>query len=62
MTQGKQTPRVWSDAIRDSEILSNGVKLDTSAVLLWLSISIAVGAGAGGLWFLEGTTSLDRKL
>jgi hypothetical protein len=62
MAQSRQTPRVWSDAIRGSEILSNWVKLGTSAVLLWLSIGIALGAFVGGLWFLEGTTSLDRKL
>ena len=62
MTQSRQTPRVWSDAIRGSEILSNWVKLGTSAVLLWLSIGIALGAGVGGWWFLEGTTSLDRRL
>ena len=43
MTQSRQTPRVWSDAIRGSEILSNWVKLGTSAVLLWLSIGITVG-------------------
>ena len=62
MTRSSQTPRVWSDAIRGSEILSNWVKLGNSAVLLWLSIGIAVGSGVGGWWFLEGTTSLDRRL
>jgi len=62
MAQSKQTPRVWSDAIRGFEILSNWVKLGTSAVLLWHSIGIALGASAGALWLLKDTTSLDRKL
>jgi hypothetical protein len=62
MTQSRQTPRVWSDAIRGSEILSNWVKLGTNAVLLWLSVGIGLGAVVGGFWFFEGTTSLDRRL
>jgi hypothetical protein len=52
MPQSRQTPGVWSDAIRGSEILSNWVKLGASAVLLWFSIGIALGALVGGLWFL----------
>jgi hypothetical protein len=48
MPQSRQTPRVWSDAIRGSEILANWVKLGTSAVLLWLSLGIALGAGVAG--------------
>jgi len=62
MTQSKQTTRVWSDAIRGSEILSNWVKLGTSAVFLWLTIGIGLGGFAAGLWFFESTTSLDRRL
>ena len=62
MAQSRQTPRVWSDAIRGSEILANWVKLGSSAVVLWLSIGIALGGSVGTLWFVEGTTSLDRKL
>ena len=34
MGQSRQTPRVWSDAIRGSEILANWVKLGSSAVTL----------------------------
>jgi hypothetical protein len=37
MAHGKQTPRVWSDAIRGSEILANWTKLGISPVFLWLS-------------------------
>jgi hypothetical protein len=62
MAQSRQTPRVWSDAIRGFEILANWVKLGSSTVVLWLSIGIALGALVGGFWFVEGTTSLDRKL
>jgi hypothetical protein len=62
MAQSRQTPRVWSDAIRGSEILANWVKTGASAVLLWFSIGIALGAAVGGFWFFEGTTSLDRRL
>ena len=62
MGQSRQTPRVWSDAIRGSETLANWVKLGSSAVVLWLSIGIALGGSVGTLWFAEGTTSLDRKL
>jgi hypothetical protein len=32
------------------------------ALLLWIWIGIALGAVMGGFWFLEGTTSLDRRL
>ena len=62
MAQSRQTPRVWSDAIRGSEILANWVKLGSSAVTLWLSIGIALSAAVGTLWSVENTTSLDRKL
>src|SRR5262247_24441 len=62
MAQSRQTPRVWSDAIRGSEILANWLKLGTSAVFFWLSIGVALGAAVGGFWFLECTTSLDRRL
>ena len=62
MPQSKQTPRVWSDAIRGSEILSNWLKLGTSAMLFWLSLGIALGLAVGGFWFVESTTSLDRRL
>ena len=54
MTQSKQTPRVWSDAIRGSEILSNWVKRGTSAVFLWLTIGIGLGGFAAGLVVLRG--------
>jgi len=46
MAQSRQTPRVWSDAICGSEILANFLLV----------------AGVGGFWFLEGITSLDRRL
>ena len=62
MAQSRQTPRVWSDAIRGSEILANWVKVGSSAVVFWLSIGIALGGSVVTLWFAEGTTSLDRKL
>ena len=62
MAQSRQTPRVWSDAIRGSEILSNWVKLGTSAVLLWLSVGIVFGVVVAGFFFFDGTTSLDRRL
>lgn len=62
MAQSRQTPRVWSDAIRGSEILANWLKLGSSAVLLWLTIGIVLGAAVGGSWFLHSTTSLDRRL
>jgi Type IV secretion-system coupling protein DNA-binding domain len=62
MTQSRQIPRVWSDAIRGSEILADWVKLGASAVLLWFSFAITPGGAVGGFWFLEGTTSLDRRL
>lgn len=62
MAQSRQTPRIWSGAIRGSEILGNWVKLGTSAVLLWLSIGIALGTLVGDFRFFEGTTALERKL
>src|SRR4051812_12562572 len=62
MAQSKQTPRVWSDAIRGSEILANWTKLGISAVLLWLSIGLMLGIAVGGWWFIHGTTALERKL
>ncbi len=62
MATSRQTPRVWSDAIRGSEILANWFKLGANAVVLWLSIGMILGGAIGGVWFLEGTTSLDRKL
>jgi len=62
MAQSRQTPRVWSDAIRGSEILANWVKLGSSAVVLWLSIGVLLGGAAGALWLVENTTSVDRKL
>jgi len=62
MPQSKQTPRVWSDAIRGSEILANWTKLGISAVFLWLSIGIVLGIAVGGWWFLHGTTALERRL
>ena len=62
MATSKQTPRVWSDAIRGSEILANWFKLGANAVVLWLSIGMILGGTLGGVWFLEGTTSLDRRL
>ena|SRR5882672_12183901 len=61
MGQSRQTPRVWSDAIRGLEILANWVKLGRSAVVLWLSIGIALGGAVGTLWLVENTTSIDRK-
>ena len=57
-----QTPRVWSDAIRGSEILANWFKLGANAVVLWLSVGMILGGVIGGIWFIEGTTSLERKL
>jgi type IV secretion system coupling TraD/TrwB family protein len=62
MAESRQTPRVWSDAIRGSEILANWVKLGSSAVILWLSIGIALGGAVGVLWLVGNTTSVDRKL
>ncbi len=62
MGQSRQTPRVWSDAIRGSEILANWVKLGSSAVVLWLSIGIALGGAVGTLWLVDNTTSIERKL
>src|SRR5262245_20058344 len=62
MAQSRQTPRVWSDVICGSEILANWLKLGTSAVFFWLSIGVTLGAAVGDFWFLEGTTSLDRRL
>ena len=62
MAQSRRTPRVWSDAIRGSEIVANWLKLGTSAVFFWLSIGVALGAAVGAFWFVEGTSSLDRKL
>ena len=62
MATSRQTPRVWSDAIRGSEILANWFKLGANAVVLWLSIGMVLGSALGGFWFLEGTTSLDRRL
>ena len=62
MATSRQTPRVWSDAIRGSEILANWFKLGANAVVLWLSIGMILGGTLGGVWFLEGTTSLDRRL
>jgi len=62
MAQSRQTPRGWSDAIRGSEILANWVKLGSSAVVLWLSIGMLLGGAVGTLWFVENTTSIERKL
>jgi hypothetical protein len=62
MGQSRQTPRVWSDAIRGSEILANWVKLGTSAVVLWLSIGVLLGGAVGALWLIENTAAVDRKL
>ena len=62
MGTSKQTPRVWSDAIRGSEILANWFKLGANAVVLWLSIGMILGGALGAFWFFEGTTSLDRRL
>ena len=62
MSQSRQTPRVWSDAIRGSEILANWVKLGSSAVVLWLSIGVLLGGAVGVLWLVENTTSVNRKL
>ena len=47
MAQSRQTPRVWSDAIRGSEILANWVKLGSSAVVLWFSIGVLLGGEIG---------------
>ena len=47
MAQSRRTPRVWSDAIRGSEIVANWLKLGTSAVFFWLSIGVAVDAAVG---------------
>jgi hypothetical protein len=62
MAQSRQTPRVWSDAIRGSEILANWVKLGSSAVVLWLSIGVLLGGAVGALWLIENTAAVDRKL
>ena len=62
MAQSRQTPRVWSDAIRGSEILANWVKLGSSAVVLWLSIGVLLGGAMGALWLIENTAAVDRKL
>ena len=62
MATSRQTPRVWSDAIRGSEILANWFKLGANAVVLWLSIGMILGGVIGAFWFLNGTTSLDRRL
>jgi hypothetical protein len=35
MAQSRQTPRVWSDAIRGSEILANWVKMSATRGELW---------------------------
>ena len=48
MATSKQTPRVWSDAIRGSEILANWFKLGANAVVLWLSIGMILGGTIGG--------------
>ena len=62
MTQSKQTPRVWSDAIRGSEILANWTKLGISAVFLWLTIGIVVGITVGGWWFIPADFPLGDVL
>src|SRR5712692_6521401 len=62
MAQSRQAPRGLSDAIRGSEILANWVKLGSSAVVLWLSIGMLLGGAVGTLWFVENTTSIERKL
>ena len=54
MATSRQTPRVWTDAIRGSEILANCFKLGANAVVLWLSIGMILGGMIGGVWFLEG--------
>ena len=62
MARSRQTPRVWADAIRGSEILANWLKLGTSAVVLWLSIGVAAGLVVGTAWFLQRTSATDRSL
>jgi len=62
MARSRQTPRVWADAIRGSEILANWLKLGTSAVVLWLSIGVAAGGVVGAAWFLQRTSATDRSL
>ena len=62
MAQSKQTPRVWADAIRGSEILANWFKLGSSAVVLWVSIGVFLGGTVGTLWLVENTTFVDRAM
>jgi hypothetical protein len=62
MAQSRQTPRVWSDEFRGSEIRANWAKLGASAALFSLTIRIALGRVVGAVWEVEGSRFLDRRL